>query len=592
MSAFERMQEGGFSALDLALAESFESIWPDSDASALQLAALASWAVGQGHSCFSTALLADWPSGDAGERFAAIRADAWPVAPFIGDPASGLPIVVDGPHAWLRRYWTYEREIEVSLQQRSMPYATLPDAEAVRVTLDRLLPPTDPGETDWQRIAAVNALRAPLTVICGGPGTGKTYTALRVLALIQSFSELPLRMGLAAPTGKAAQRLGESVRQGLEALPLSDAEKAALPDATMTVHRLLGMRPQSVSPRFDASRPLDLDVLVVDECSMLDLPLMAKLLRALKPGCRLILLGDPDQLPAVENGAVLATVAACNPDNRFSAALAPWMGAASSAEIMQRTAANTIGERVVRLERPRRFGGDSGIARLVRAIRAGDAAGVFEALSDSVDILWNQQPLRFDSPEVRVAVREAWQPLQKAETPEAALQALDRYRILSAMREGPHGVTGLNQAVAQVLHGAQANNPHLPGRPILVTSNQPALGLYNGDVGVLLSERPDAPLRAWFSRRDGGVLALLPAQLPAHQSAWAMTVHKAQGSEFDRVELVLPSEPHPLLSREWLYTAASRARKQLIMHASREVISAALGQRTRRINGLNFVDPA
>ncbi|MGB0132830.1 exodeoxyribonuclease V subunit alpha, partial [Dokdonella sp.] len=351
---------------------------------------------------------------------------------------------------------------------------------------------------------------------------------------------------------------------------------------------LLGMRPQSVHPARDATRPLDLDVLVVDECSMLDLPLMAKLLRALKPDCRLILLGDPDQLPAVENGAVLATLAACNPDNHFSAESASWIGATSSTQVEMRNDPNALGERVVRLERPRRFGGDSGIARLVRAIRAGDSNAVFDALEGSSDIDWREHALQFDNTYVRAAMREAWKPLQHAETPEAALQALGHYRILCALREGPHGVVGLNQAIASVLHGAKAGNPHLSGRPVLVTSNQQALGLYNGDVGVLLGETPAAPLRAWFARRDGGTLALIPAQLPPHESAWAMTVHKAQGSEFDIVELVLPHEPHPLLTREWLYTAASRARSQLIIHASREVIIAALTQRTRRINGLDF----
>lgn len=591
MSAIAHIQEGGFSALDVALAESFESIWPGSDPVALRFAALVSWAVGQGHSCFSRELLVNWPGGGH-EVFEALREGPWPTAPFIGAPASGLPIVVDGPHAWLRRYWRYEREIEESLQERSRPFATMPGADAVLATLDRLMPAAATDETDWQRIAAVNALRAPLSVICGGPGTGKTYTALRVLALIQSFSDVPLRMGLAAPTGKAAQRLGESVRSGLDEMPLSEAERSALPDATMTVHRLLGMRPQSVNPRHDASRPLDLDVLVVDECSMLDLPLMAKLLRALKPDCRLILLGDPDQLPAVENGAVLATLAACNPDNRFSASSANWIGAASSTRIETRSDPDVLGERVVRLERPRRFGGDSGIARLVRAIRIGDESSVFETLGSSGDITWNEQAFRFDQSDVRAAMRTAWQPLKDAGSPSLALQALGRYRILSALREGPHGVTGLNHGVAQILHGAQAGNPYLSGRPILVSSNQPALGLYNGDVGILMGEQTESPLRAWFARRDGGVLALLPAQLPAHESAWAMTVHKAQGSEFDCVELVLPMEPHPLLTREWLYTAASRARTQLRIHASREVISAALNQRTRRINGLDFQRPA
>lgn len=600
MSGFDQVREGGFSALDAALIEAFGSIWPDSDKAALHLAALNSWAVSRGHSCFTPDLLAEWLSSTeprSRERAVhawhdALRAGEWPQADFIGPAAGDSPIVVEGRRTWLRRYWRYEREIETALLSRTTPFATMPEADEVARVLDTLLPAVDAGETDWQRVAAVTALRAPLTVICGGPGTGKTFTALRVLALIQHFAGHALRMGLAAPTGKAAQRLGESARLGLQILPLSEDQRASLPGEAMTLHRLLGFHPQSVQPARDASNLLDLDVLVVDECSMVDLPLMAKLLRALKPECRLILLGDPDQLPAVENGAVLATLAAENLHNLHSRESAQWIADSRAARLEAGTGISAIGERIVRLERPRRFGGDSGIARLVRAIRLGDVEQVFASLSDSDDILWNEQPWRLDSSTTRAALRESWQGLSTADSPSNALECLGRYRILCALREGPRGVAGLNQAVASALHGALAGQMFIAGRPILITSNQHALGLYNGDVGVLLGEQTGAPLRAWFARRDGGVQALLPAQLPPHESAYAMTVHKAQGSEFDAVELVLPDEPHPLLTREWLYTAASRARSNLRVHASREVISAALNQRTRRINGLDFNGPA
>ena len=599
MNAFAAVREGGFSALDIALAEAFASIWPDSNAAALQLASLASWAVSQGHSCFVPELLEAWPSridadGQVDNDLALnedLREARWPQAPFIGNSASGLPIVIEGRRVWLRRYWRYEREIEAALHERSTPYAEWPDGARVKQALQPLLPASNDAETDWQRVAAVLALRSPLTVICGGPGTGKTFTALRILALIQHFADAPLRMGLAAPTGKAAQRLSESMREGLQHLPLSDEQRASLPAEAVTLHRLLGFRPQSVQPSRDAERPLDLDVLIVDECSMVDLPLMAKLLRALKPDCRLILLGDPDQLPAVENGAVLATLAAENPANRFGESTSTRVSAASGATLAAEDSKSGIGECIVRLERPRRFGGESGIARLVRAIRVGDSETVFAAMAGSDDIEWDEEPWRPGSSTTRQALRESHAALDAADSPEAALAALGRYRILCALREGAHGVVGINNAVASALHGALATQEYLAGRPIIVTSNQPALGLYNGDVGVLLGETSGAPLRAWFARRDGSLQALLPAQLPSHESAYAMTVHRAQGSEFDRVELVLPPQPHPLLTREWLYTAASRARRQLCIHASREVLHAALAQRTRRINGLDLSMP-
>ncbi|SFN61472.1 exodeoxyribonuclease V subunit alpha [Dokdonella immobilis] len=598
MNAFDDIREDGFSALDAALIEAFRSIWPGSDEAALHLAALASWATARGHSCFTPDLLDDWSSpgeSTARERrilawHAQLRAGDWPEAPFIGPADSQAPIVVEGRRAWLRRYWRYEREIEAALRARALAVAGLPPAVDVAAALDALLPSADHGEIDWQRVAAATALRAPLTVICGGPGTGKTFTALRVLALVRHFADAPLRMALAAPTGKAAQRLSESVQLGLRSLPLSDAQRADLPSEAMTLHRLLGFHAQSVQPMRDSARPLDLDVLVVDECSMVDLPLMAKLLRALKPECRLVLLGDPDQLPAVENGAVLAALAACNTDNRFADETARWIGQASGERVAAGDDRGALAERIVRLERPRRFGGASGIARLVRAIRTGDAGAVFDILGDSADIVWSEAPWRIDASAVRRQLHDSYRVLAEAETPAAALEALGRYRILCALREGPQGVSGLNRTVANALHGAVGEREFVHGRPILVTSNHHALGLYNGDVGVFFRERPESPLRAWFARRDGDVHALLPAQLPAHDSAYAMTVHKAQGSEFDTVELVLPEQPHPLLTREWLYTAASRARSQLRIHASREVIGAALARRTRRINGLDLLD--
>lgn len=595
MIGFSDVREGGFTALDAALAASFATVWPAADEDALALAALASWAVGLGHSCFSAELLAGREAQDAfGDNARIARAiDAWrggrlAGAPFLGSPEAGLPLVHAQGLLWLRRYWRYEREIEAALRARAGARGANLDHAAVRTALDRLLPPDDPGETDWQRVAAVIGMRSLLTVICGGPGTGKTFTVLRMLALLQQFAASPLRIALAAPTGKAAQRLSESMRAGLGALPLSASEREALPSEATTLHRLLGFRPQVVQPARDESRPLDLDVLVVDECSMVDLPLMAKLLRALRPQTRLILLGDPDQLPAVESGAVLATLSACNPDNAFADDARAWIAASAGAQVAGTARAGAIASCVVHLERPRRFGGESGIARLVRAVRSADAQRVFAVLDAGDDMDWSGQPLRNDSAASLARLRHAHAALLDARSPEQALAALARHRVLCALREGPHGVAGLNAIIAEALHGARGANPHHQGRPILVTSNDAALGLFNGDVGVMFAERDGAPMRAWFMRGDGSAHAFAPAQLPPHESAYAMTVHKAQGSEFETVELVLPPAAHPLLTRAWLYTAVSRARSRLTLHATREALTAALGAESRRINGLSF----
>ena len=594
MIGFDRCREGGLGALDIALAQALQSAWPASDDDVVLLAALASWAVGQGHSGIDGDLLRARAGvlfvddAEAGRVIARLSAGE-SGTPIIGSGAEvQTPVVVERGRAWLRRYWRYEREIERDLRARAQAINALPDPARVRVELDRLLPPSHDDTADWQRVAAVVALRSLLAVVCGGPGTGKTFTVLRVLVLLQRFAATPLRIALAAPTGKAAQRLGESVRAGLDALQLDAAERARLPTDASTLHRLLGFRPQAVDPRHGRENPLDLDVLVVDEASMVDLPLMAKLLRALPTSARLILLGDPDQLPAVENGAVLATLSACNRDNAYSPAAARWIEAATGEKVTLAPSRTALADGIVRLERPRRFGGESGIARLVRAIRIGDPARVFEVLADSDDITWHAEPRRLDSRDSIAALRTAHAGLLAARSPLEALDALARFRLLCALREGPSGVAGLNAAVETALHGAQARGSLYAGRPILVTSNDPALGIYNGDVGVILGESAGAPLRAWFTRSDGEVRAHLPAQLPAFESAYAMTVHKAQGSEFDTVELVLPRAPHALLTREWFYTAVSRARRRLVVEGSRDVIAAALARQVERFNGLDF----
>lgn len=571
-----------FRALDDQLARAFASIWPGSDDAALDLVKLASWAVGQGHTCFDPNL--DEPALAQDPTVIALRNGDWPQAPFAGAPDRGLPLVVQGGRVWLRRYWQYEREIEAALRGRASLCEPLPDAKEVARRLDQLMPNAQDGDIDWQRVAAAMSVRSSLSVICGGPGTGKTWTALRVLALLRQLANRPLRIAMAAPTGKAAQRLGESVQAGLANLPLSDDERADLSVAATTLHRLLGFRPQAVQPHRNAEHRLDLDVLLVDECSMVDLPLMAKLLRALPDHCRLILLGDPDQLPAVENGAVLASLAACNEGNQFAPEAAEWIAACTGAKVEKVKKAAPIAACIVRLQRPRRFGGESGIARLVRAIRSGDLDSVIEALRGSEDVQWIESPWQGSSANTREHLRGQFGDLENIDKPADAIERLGHYRILCALREGPRGVQGLNQAVLKALDGATDTRWLQAGRPVLITGNDHALRLFNGDVGIALGN----PMRIWFASDDGNPRAFLPGQLPSHECAYAMTVHKAQGSEFDCVELVLPSEPIPLLTREWLYTAASRARDKLIIHATRTVIEKALSTRSQRINGLDF----
>ena len=370
-------------------------------------------------------------------------------------------------------------------------------------------------------------------------------------------------MALAAPTGKAAARLAQSLLRERAALPAALAE--AVPQQVRTLHRLLGWRGDGF--RHDARRPLACDLLVIDEASMVDLPLMAAALEALPPAARLVLVGDRDQLASVEAGSVLADIC---------------LGAAAGGPL-----APVLAE----LQRSYRYRGDSAIGQLAHAVNAGDAAGVLEVLDGPAQTV--ERLVLEGGEDLAVLadnVAQAWRPVFAAATPQAALDALERSRVLCALRRGPFGVEGLNDAIERALRRsgllpAATHGSHWHGRPVLIQRNDPASRLYNGDTGIVLAG-PDGHLQAWFRQPDGTPVGFTPSRLPVHETAYAMTVHKSQGSEFGAVTLVLPPEPGPLLTRELLYTAVTRARETVCVVGSEAVLRAALARRTERASGL------
>jgi exodeoxyribonuclease V alpha subunit len=448
-------------------------------------------------------------------------------------------------------------------------------------------------------------LRA-LAVVTGGPGTGKTTTVLAVLALLveQALArgEAPPRIALAAPTGKAAARLAESVVSGRARLALPPDVSTHVPAEATTLHRLLGWQPRTPTRfRHDAAHPLPYDVVVVDESSMVDLALMAKLLDAVPSHARLVLLGDRDQLASVEAGTILADVCGdgdvpCSAE--WSARLATLRASAPSSSAIPASAApsSAIADCVVRLRVSRRFHDDGGIGALARAINDGDAARALAVLEDddTGQVVWEPSDGGADraalAPVRRLAL-PAYRQSVTLDGPAAALAALDRFRVLAAHRAGTVGVAGLNGAIVEAL----AREGTLPrdaagarwwhGQPVMVTENDHALELYNGDVGVVLRDGASG-LRVWFRASDGGVRALAPARLPAHETVFAMTVHKSQGSEFDEVVLVLPPRPSPVLTRELLYTGVTRAKSKVTVVGSAEVLRAGIAERVQRASGL------
>jgi exodeoxyribonuclease V alpha subunit len=527
------------------------------------------------------------------------------------------------PRLLLQRDFDHER----ALAQRLLQMAGSPPASAM--VADAAARGEPAAADDPQAEAARRVLRQRLLLIAGGPGTGKTTTVARLLAALLQ-AEPGCRIALAAPTGKAAARMAEALQQRAATLP--PALRAALPTQASTVHRLLGAGATPGAFAHHAGQPLPLDALVVDEASMLDLALARRLLDALPPAARLVLLGDPDQLAAVEGGAVFADL--CSP-GVADTPKAPLPGALLRLTGNHRFAADAPIGLLAQAVRQGRVDEALSLLRQAPAARAhgaapagprGDAAAgpalawhpPEHAAAQALQIFapwfawlramaastWASAPTNApaDAPAYAQAHAPVHAPVNApADSPTRALAAFAQARVLCAVRQGPQGVAALNAVLEQAARaqvGAAPGDTWYAGRPVLIQRNEPALGLFNGDIGIALpaSAAAAAELRVWFAdaQAEGGCRAVAPARLPAHDTAFAMTVHKSQGSEFDRVLLVLPQrsgaaaagEASRVLTRELLYTAITRAREQVALAASEPVLRAAIGTPTRRDCGL------
>jgi exodeoxyribonuclease V alpha subunit len=504
---------------------------------------------------------------------------------FVGNHDSeGRPLVRSGGRIYLARFHAYERRVAEGLRQlAARRYRTHPDTPAL---LAALFPGVAPD--DLQQLAAATAATRGLTVLSGGPGTGKTTTILRIAGLLACQPDIdPARILLAAPTGKAAQRLQERLVAEVENLPIPAHLREQLPREARTLQAHLRSKPQSVFFRHDASEPLPADVVIVDEVSMVDLPLLSKLLDALPENCRLVLVGDADQLVSVQAGAVLADIldaVPANHPNTESRALLP----AHGAPFPRPAPSSALGGTVVCLRHIHRFGAESAIAAACSALLEGNTdrlLGIVGADGDGTVVLR-------DAPEPgqlarRLEAHPVCQRIAHLDTqPDAAaaLRALSSARLLCALREGPSGSIAVNDWIgAARLRRLGANHRH--GAPLLVTSNAPALRLANGHVGVLWNGG-DSGLRVHFGEGEGPGTPLTPQRLPPHEPGWAMTVHKSQGSEFDEVLLILGDQPSRLHTRELLYTALSRARRSVEIWGSREVLALCAETRVKRLGGL------
>lgn len=502
------------------------------------------------------------------------------------------PLILCDERLYLNRMWGNERSVAHFFREAQL--AEPIDEALIAETLADLFPPSD--TVDWQKVAAAVALTRRISVISGGPGTGKTTTVAKLLAaLVRIAGDTKCRIRLAAPTGKAAARLTESLGAALRKLPLTDAQKAMLPTDASTLHRLLGAQPGSQRMRYHAGNPLHLDVLVVDEASMIDLPMMARLIDALPRHGRVIFLGDRDQLASVEAGAVLGDICAwVNSGYTPERALQLSRLTGTTVPEGEGETAGALRDSLCLLRTSYRFGSDSGIGQLARAVNQGDRAGVRDVFARGfTDIelksLRTSDEYEAMLDEARAGYGRYLQCLRQQADPAEIIQAFGEYQLLCALREGPWGVSGLNQQLelSLVRHRMIAPQRHsrwYEGRPVMIARNDSALGLFNGDIGVALDRGQG--LRVWFPMPDGTIKSVQPSRLPEHDTAWAMTVHKSQGSEFDHAALVLPTQPVPIVTRELVYTAITRAKSRLSMYADTALLGQAIVARTERRSGL------
>ena len=610
----------------------------------------------------------------------------------VGQAGSNKPLIFDNGRLYLQRYHQFETSVAASLIRLSGSvsrqlseegnHQKQPQIAKLRSLLDQLFPTTvsdphslttnvltnseDTAPIDWQKVATATALGKKLSVITGGPGTGKTTTVTKLLLLLQMESQQEIR--LVAPTGKAAARLSESIKASKARLAKELSAHAnvidearnrnsqdfltalgRIPEEASTLHRLLGVIPNSPHFRHHQGNPLRLDLLIVDEASMVDLPMMYKLLSALPEHASLILLGDQDQLASVEAGAVLADICAglkipVDPNNlaqnniasnspalwqmRYSKEQAQRLSALTGFELTPYISdAPKLGDSLCMLMHSHRFKGDAGIGLLASAVNRADLQGILQVWQQGpAELSWLEHSMVVSQTQAKVSepannvglnslLEQACQQygaylgalnshasnndasnsdLSKRPSTADIIERFNQYRILCAMRSGDYGVEGINQFVTQALANAKLIKPlqeFYLGRPIIIQSNDYNLGLFNGDIGLILQDE-DKPerLMAHFIKADGSLLKVLPARLPSHETCYAMTVHKSQGSEFSRVALVLPPSPSlaqwQLLTKELVYTAITRAKVHFTCLGTQHVFERASSQATQRASGL------
>ncbi|GAA5140445.1 exodeoxyribonuclease V subunit alpha [Thalassotalea piscium] len=508
-------------------------------------------------------------------------------------PDKNKAIVVTEQALYLRRYYNFEQELNdfIADNQTNTRLASRFASAAIVQCLNDLFKIEGTNncvdEIDWQKVAVANALNKRLSIIAGGPGTGKTYTVTKLLAAIVSLnSPEALKIALVAPTGKAAQRLTESLLNAISGFKGEIASEILdkIPYQAQTLHRLLGVIPNKVNFRHHQDNKLTLDVLVVDEVSMVDLPMMVRLIRALPEHCQLVLLGDADQLPSVAVGNVLADLAP-RPHKGYSKANKSYLTEVTRFKGFKPFKNNAY-DHITFLTKSRRFDSKGLVGRIAELVITGDATKSWNLLAEQEIPALLSLNINQWLPQL---VKQYYLPLAKCEELSKAFSLFGQFRILCATRVGLEGVENINQQVEQILYNSgntQANNQFYHGKPIMITQNDYGLGLFNGDIGLVWTNEKGM-LIAYFEQPNGEYLTVLPSRLPSFESVYAMTIHKTQGSEFQHLVMVLPqNKDSKILSRELLYTGITRAKKGLQIASAQSTWFQSVDTQIKRYSGI------
>jgi exodeoxyribonuclease V alpha subunit len=514
------------------------------------------------------------------------------------------PLILDEKSLFLERYYNYEENLVDKIQALSQPLTLEPGTRHLvsHALNDSRIFEKIEHEVNWQQVAAFQVIMNRFSVISGGPGTGKTTTLAKILCILyEMYPELSI--ALAAPTGKAAARMGEAVKcikkQLIREIPERKDAILRIPDASgSTIHRLLGTRMYSDKFKFNEENRLRYDMVIVDECSMISLPLMAKLLEALKDNARLVLLGDKDQLASVEAGRCFGEICESSRVNTFPSYFASDFMEITGVNIPRH---NDSGRSIVQLLKSYRFPDESMVGKVSREINRGDPSSAIITLKatksipsspedSEIKISWHEAPTKAVlHKDLAPLVILHFKAISTSDSHLDALNALNKVRILTCVKHGDFGVCKLNEKVEEILSKSgliRKDEIFYENRPIMILKNDYSLKLFNGDIGIIRSDE-NGIRRAWFPTTDDDTMrSFAPSLLPQHETVYAMTIHKSQGSEFDTVIMVLPIRETPVLTRELLYTGITRTRGRIELFATEKIFKQAIASKVTRKSGL------